>query len=185
MVNGHILTLPSLDRLPLLGEESLWYRIIIDEAQCIKNKSTKAAIGACCLRAKTRWCMTGTPMMNNVQELYSLIKFLGIEPYCQQENFSRDFIRPLKGTSAHPKERAMRKLQTLLKAILLRRTKQSTIDGRPILNLPERTTNFQEASFTEDEHQFYRGTESPSYVMLETCDTETDEPCYSTRLVIS
>lgn len=51
------------DYLPLLGDECQWYRVIIDEAQCIKNKSTKAAIGASLLKAKTRFCMTGTPMM--------------------------------------------------------------------------------------------------------------------------
>ena len=51
------------DYLPLLGDECHWYRIIIDEAQCIKNKNTKAAIGASLLKAKTRFCMTGTPMM--------------------------------------------------------------------------------------------------------------------------
>ena len=147
------------DHLPLLGDQCLWYRIIIDEAQCIKNKNTKAAIGACCLRAKTRWCMTGTPMMNNVQELYSLIKFLDIEPYCQQENFNRDFTKPLtKATSEEGKQKAMRKLQTLLKAILLRRTKKSQIDGKPILNLPERTTVAEEAIFSDDEKDFYQGT---------------------------
>ena len=51
------------DTLPLLGEDSQWYRVIIDEAQCIKNKNTKAATGASLLQAKTRFCMTGTPMM--------------------------------------------------------------------------------------------------------------------------
>lgn len=51
------------DYLPLLGDECQWYRVIIDEAQCIKNKNTKAAVGASLLQAKTRFCMTGTPMM--------------------------------------------------------------------------------------------------------------------------
>ena len=51
------------DHLPLLGDECKWYRVIIDEAQCIKNKATKAAQGANQLQALTRFCMTGTPMM--------------------------------------------------------------------------------------------------------------------------
>lgn len=48
------------DYLPLLGEESKWFRVIIDEAQCIKNKATKAALGAFHLQALTRFCMTGS-----------------------------------------------------------------------------------------------------------------------------
>ncbi len=74
--------------------------------------------------------------------------------------FSRDFTRPLKGNSEGLKTKAMRQLQALLKAILLRRTKKSQIDGRPILNLPERTTNACHASFSDDEAAFYSALES-------------------------
>ena len=52
------------DYLPLLGDDCKWYRIIIDEAQCIKNKNTKAAIGAALLQAEPRFCMTGPPMVS-------------------------------------------------------------------------------------------------------------------------
>jgi len=148
------------DYLPLLGDQCTWYRVIIDEAQCIKNKNTKAAVGASLLQAKTRFCMTGTPMMNNVTELFSLIHFLRIKPYCEADKFSRDFTRPLKGNSQSAKARSMRQLQALLKAILLRRTKKSQIDGKPILNLPERTTNADHAAFSQDEDDFYRALES-------------------------
>ena len=148
------------DYLPLLGDECQWYRVIIDEAQCIKNKNTKAAVGAAMLQAKTRFCMTGTPMMNNVTELFSLIHFLRIKPYCEADRFSKDFTRPLKGNSESAKTKAMRQLQALLKAILLRRTKKSQIDGKPILDLPERTTEPCHAAFSEDEATFYSALES-------------------------
>jgi len=54
----------------------------------------------------------------------------------------------------------MRKLQALLKAVLLRRTKKSTIDGHAILTLPERTTEIQHAVFSEDEQTFYQALET-------------------------
>ena len=47
------------DSLPMLGDECYWYRVIIDEAQCIKNKGTKASLAAFALKAKYRLCMTG------------------------------------------------------------------------------------------------------------------------------
>jgi SNF2 family DNA or RNA helicase len=75
-------------KFPFLGETSRWYRVILDEAQCIKNKNTKAALAASHLQAQTRFCLTGTPMMNGVHELYSLIHFLRIRPYNEYSRFT-------------------------------------------------------------------------------------------------
>ena len=74
--------------LPILGNSCKWYRVIIDEAQCIKNRGTKAAQACYSIASKYRWCMSGTPMMNNVTELYSLIHFLRIGPYNNIERFN-------------------------------------------------------------------------------------------------
>ena len=63
-------------------------RVILDEAQNIKNRATKSAKAVYELQSLTRFCMSGTPMMNNVGELFSLIHFLQIKPYCEYEKFS-------------------------------------------------------------------------------------------------
>ncbi|KAL8948238.1 MAG: hypothetical protein Q9222_005561 [Ikaeria aurantiellina] len=154
------------DRLPLLGDECKWYRVIIDEAQCIKNKNTKAALGACELQAQFRFCMSGTPMQNSVTELYSLIRFLRIKPYNEQHRFTTDFTKPLRSTFDDDKQRGMQKLQALLKAILLRRDKKSTIDGKPILSLPERTIESQHTEFSQDEQAFYSHLEGKSQLQF-------------------
>lgn len=78
---------PMKKLFPLLGPKSAFYRVILDEAQCIKNKGTNASRAAKELRALTRFCLTGTPMMNNVGELYSLIHFLRIKPYNEWSRF--------------------------------------------------------------------------------------------------
>lgn len=83
-----------------------------------------------------------------------------LNQYCEPENFRRDFTTPLKGSSDGAKSRAMRKLQALLKAILLRRTKKSQIDGKSILDLPERTTEQSHAVFSDDELAFYQALET-------------------------
>ena len=134
--------------------------MILDEAQCIKNKSTQTAKGACILNAKYRFCMTGTPMMNNVDELYSLVRFLRIKPYCEWERFRMDFTTPLKSSHDFTRDKAMRTLQVLCKAIMLRRTKKSTFEGKPILVLPERTTEVNNPEFSEDEMNFYQALEN-------------------------
>ncbi|TGO31691.1 hypothetical protein BHYA_0432g00020 [Botrytis hyacinthi] len=143
---------------PLLGPRSRFYRVILDEAQSIKNKATKSAASACRLRALTRFCLTGTPMMNNITELYSLIKFLRIRPYSNWSAFTKDFGCLSKGGS-HTEEylrKTMQRLQGVLKAILLRRTKKSRIDGKPIINLPPKLENIDHVVFSKDEQEFYQ-----------------------------
>jgi SNF2 family DNA or RNA helicase len=154
---------------PLLGDKSKWYRVILDEAQCIKNPLAQSAKAACHLHSLTRFCLTGTPMMNGVHELYSLIRFLRIKPYNEQKRFNEAFGKPLKPSatqSANGVAKALKMLQALLKAILLRRTKKSEIDGRPILNLLERTNIVEHAVFNEDESNFYAALESKSAIQF-------------------
>ncbi|KAJ3505689.1 hypothetical protein NLJ89_g7288 [Agrocybe chaxingu] len=58
-----------------------WKRIVLDEAHNIKERSTNTAKAAFELKAKYRWCLSGTPLQNRVGELYSLIRFLGGDPF--------------------------------------------------------------------------------------------------------
>ncbi|ORZ20124.1 SNF2 family N-terminal domain-domain-containing protein [Lobosporangium transversale] len=58
-----------------------WYRIILDEAHNIKERSCNTARSAFALEADRKWCLSGTPMQNRVGELYSLIRFMQADPY--------------------------------------------------------------------------------------------------------
>lgn len=53
----------------------------LDEAHNIKERSTNTAKAAFELEAKYRWCLSGTPLQNRVGELYSLVRFLGGDPF--------------------------------------------------------------------------------------------------------
>jgi len=59
---------PREPPLMLLGEDSRFYRIVIDEAQWIKNKDTQSSKGCSDLKAKYRLCLSGTPMQNSCDE---------------------------------------------------------------------------------------------------------------------
>ena len=104
--------------------------------------------------------------MNSIDELYSLVKFLRISPWMDSHKFSSNFSRPLKGHSDTAKRQAMEKLQVLLKAILLRRTKKSVIDGKPILDLPPRTTEAKHAAFSEDESAVYQALQTQTQLQF-------------------
>lgn len=133
-----------------------FYRVILDEAHSVKSKITRASKAVCRLDSTFRWCLTGTPMQNNVDELQSLIKFLRIAPYNDQTKFSKDISRGLVNGSTS----SMQKLQVLIKSIMLRRKKDSKIDGKPILVLPPRSIELIENVFEEDdEDDYYRSLE--------------------------
>lgn len=152
--------------LPLMGRSSYFHRIVLDEAQNIKNKNTKAAAAAYHLQADYRWCLSGTPMQNNVDEIYSLIKFCRIRPYHDYDKFAKDISRPLKRVTSYGKDQAMERLQALLRAVLLRRTKKSEIDGQPIIQLPEKHTVEERAIFGKDELDFYKALEQQSQIQF-------------------
>lgn len=63
-------------------------------------------------------------------------------------------------------ETAMKKLQALLKAILLRRVKTSLIDGKPIITLPPKTEEIQHVVFNKDELDFYKALETKTQIMF-------------------
>ncbi|KAJ3239466.1 hypothetical protein HDU81_005909 [Chytriomyces hyalinus] len=133
-----------------------WHRVILDEAHLIKNKNTRSARACTQLTATHRWCLTGTPIQNNIGELYSLINFLKIKPYSAWDKFRDDIEQPFK-QGKH--KRVMKRVQALLKAICLRRTKNSTLDGKPIISLPEKTVELVEVAFTPAEREFYKSLE--------------------------
>ncbi|RYP87178.1 hypothetical protein DL770_004829 [Monosporascus sp. CRB-9-2] len=152
---------------PLLSPRSLWYRVILDEAQCIKNAKTLTAKAVYRLKSQYRWCLSGTPMMNSVSELSSLIAFLRIEPYCAPDKFARSFgCLSSNRAGGYHKNDAMKKLQVLLKSIMLRRTKDSKIDGQPIIELPPKVEEIVHVVFDKDEEQYYQDLEKNSQVQF-------------------
>ena len=58
-----------------------WFRIVLDEAHVIKDRSTSTAKAVYGLVSLYKWCLSGTPLQNRVSELYSLVRFLRTDPY--------------------------------------------------------------------------------------------------------
>lgn len=150
----------------LFGDTRMFHRIILDEAHKIKNRRAQCSIAVAQLNAKYRLCMTGTPFMNNTAEIYSLIRFLHIKPYDYWPRFSEDIASPLRGWNEDEHAAAMRKLQALFRSITLRRTKDSYLDGQPIIKLPELSTAPTAAVFNEDQQAFYDALEHKQQIRL-------------------
>ncbi|EEQ88289.1 hypothetical protein RJZ56_000450 [Blastomyces dermatitidis] len=158
-----------------------WYRIILDEAHTIKNRNAKATQAACALRSEYRWCLTGTPMQNNLDELQSLINFLRIKPYNDLAAWREQITKPLNNGRGGL---AIRRLQVYLKAFMKRRTKdvlkldgglgQGSSDSKGEnkesphgFRITNREVLKVEAEFTPAERAFYKRLEQRTDKTLE------------------
>ncbi|CAH2053259.1 unnamed protein product [Thlaspi arvense] len=135
-----------------------WLRVVLDEAQTIKNHRTLVAKACCTLRAKRRWCLSGTPIQNTIEDLYSYFRFLRYNPYAVYKFFYSTIKAPISKNSLN----GYKKLQAVLRAIMLRRTKGTLLDGKPIINLPPKKLNLSKVDFSVEERSFYKKLEADS-----------------------
>lgn len=130
-----------------------YWRVILDEAHMIKNRQSKTAKACYEISATHRWTLTGTPIVNRLEDLFSLVRFLRVEPW---NNFSfwKTFI-----TAPYEKGDFMRALdvvQTVLEPIVLRRTKDmKTPDGEALVPLPPRTITVEKVILSPPERDVY------------------------------
>ena len=130
-----------------------YFRIILDEAHYIKNRNSKTAKACYELAARHRWALTGTPIVNRLEDLFSLVRFLKVEPW---SNFSfwKTFITvPFE---AGEFIRALDVVQTVLEPLVLRRTKDmKTPSGEALVPLPLRTIEIDKIDLSQDERDVY------------------------------
>lgn len=154
-----------------------WHRIVLDEAHTIRNRSTAISRSCCALQGVHRWAMTGTPIVNSAEDVFSLFKFLWFRPFCDIRFFNSRILSriqkvrrrpdedqaPRRGPSAASQRKGVRELQVALAAVTMRRRKDSTFGGAPIVSLPPRTVNVVQIPFaTPEERSFYDSIEQKS-----------------------
>ncbi|XP_059417696.1 transcription termination factor 2 [Carassius carassius] len=125
-----------------------WARVILDEAHNIKNPKVQTSMAVCKLRARSHWAVTGTPIQNNLLDMYSLLKFLRCSPF--------DEYKLWKAQVDNGSKRGGERLNILTRALLLRRTKdQLDAAGKPLVSLPDRTCEVHRLKLSEDEQAVY------------------------------
>ncbi|KAL8104947.1 DNA repair protein RAD5B [Apium graveolens] len=129
-----------------------WHRVVLDEAHTIKSSKTQAAQAAFALSSYCRWCLTGTPLQNSLEDIYSLLCFLHVEPWCNWAWWHKLIQKPYENGD----HRGLKLIKAILRPLMLRRSKD-TVDkhGRPILVLPPTDIQVIECNQSEAERDFY------------------------------
>ncbi|KAF9583253.1 DNA helicase rad5 [Lunasporangiospora selenospora] len=131
-----------------------FHRVVLDEAHHIKSRMTKTAKACYALSSSRRWVVTGTPIQNKLEDLFSLVHFLRVEPW-SDFSFWRTFVSiPFESKD---KDKALKILTSVLEPLVLRRTKSTKDEnGDPIVMLPERTVEIEYLTFSEQENDIYQ-----------------------------
>ena len=124
-------------------------RVILDEGHSIRTATTKAARAAFSVLARSRWALTGTPIVNSLKDLHSLVRFIGLTGGLERfEVFNDVLIRPLKAGL----QDASLLLQALMGSICLRRRKEMAFID---LRLPQLTEYINKVSWLPHEREKY------------------------------
>ncbi|KAM5263916.1 E3 ubiquitin-protein ligase SHPRH isoform 2-T2 [Ctenodactylus gundi] len=128
---------------PLVAVE--WWRICLDEAQMVECPTVKAAEMAQRLTGINRWCISGTPVQRGLEDLFGLVVFLGIEPYCVKHWWIQLLYRPYcKKNPQH--------LYSFIAKIMWRSAKKDVLDQ---IQIPPQTEELHWLHFSPVERHFY------------------------------
>lgn len=124
-----------------------WETVVLDEAQAIKNMTTKRSQAAMQLKAGFRIATTGTPVENRLDELWNLFRFLNPGLLGSHQAFSERFGTPIERDQ---NKAARTLLKKLIRPFILRRTKSQVLE-----ELPPRTDILQRVELSTEEAAFY------------------------------
>ncbi len=124
-----------------------WQTVVLDEAQAIKNMATKRSKAAMSLQSGFKLLTTGTPIENNLGELWNLFRFINPGLLGSLERFNQTFANPIE---RNQDKQARNQLRKLIQPFILRRTKSQVLD-----ELPSRTEVTLHVELSQDEKAFY------------------------------
>ena len=127
-----------------------WRRIVVDEAQNIKNPRSAQSKAVRSLSAPSRIAMTGTPIENRLMDMWSLFSFLNPGLLGTSAQFARAYEKPIQRDGD---QQRLRQLQRLVQPFILRRLKT---DSSIIGDLPEKLEQKVYCSLTNEQASLYQ-----------------------------
>ncbi|MPZ89349.1 MAG: ATP-dependent helicase, partial [Nitriliruptorales bacterium] len=131
-------------------EQYDWNRVVLDEAQAVKNSLSQSAKAVRRLRAEHRVALTGTPMENRLAELWSIMDFLNPGILGSSELFRTRYAIPVE---RHGQTEPAERLRTITRPYVLRRLKT---DPHIINDLPDKIEIKQYCHLTTEQASLYQ-----------------------------
>ncbi len=135
-----------------------WNIVLLDEAQMVKNSSSKRAESVLSLKSLHKILTTGTPIENHLGELWSLFHFLNPTLFGTKTMFKRKFVDPIQ---KYGEKKASERLQKLVSPFILRRLKKDVL-----LELPGKTEIILHVELNTQEREFYNSLRSTVLIKL-------------------
>ena len=129
-----------------------WDRLLLDEAQDVKNPATKRARALRRVQARRRVAMTGTPIENRLGELWAIMDIVNPGLLGSRDWFDRTFAKPIE---AYGDERALERLRSIVGPFVLSRAKDAP---EVELELPPLTIEKDFCRLTVEQASLYRAT---------------------------
>jgi superfamily II DNA or RNA helicase len=148
-----------------LLKKQTWQLIVLDEAQAIKNSTTKRAKAVFQLSGTFKLALTGTPIENHLGELWSLFRFLNPGFLSTEKNFFQNFIVPIE---KHKNEMVRDTLRKLIRPFILRRLKHEVLK-----ELPPRIEQNIEIELSEQEQALYEAIRAKAVEHIENMEEVT------------
>ncbi len=126
--------------------------VILDESQNIKNPSSKSFKSVKLLNSKYKLILSGTPVENSVNDLWTQMSFINPGLLGSQQFFQNEFVAPIEKKKDEEKAR---KLQALIKPFILRRTKEQVAT-----ELPPKTEHLFYCQMSEEQAEVYENVKS-------------------------
>ena len=127
--------------------KQMFHYVILDESQNIKNTTTQTTQAAFLLKADHRLALSGTPVENNLSELYSLFRFLNPTMFGSLEDFNSRYAAPIQKDNDKDTLLALRRK---IFPFMLRRLKRDVLK-----DLPDRIEQTLYVEMTKEQHDFY------------------------------
>ena len=148
-----VITTYGITRIDVLLLKDFFFEyIILDESQNIKNASSKSFQAVTELKSRYKLILSGTPVENSVNDLWTQMSFINPGLLGNQAYFQNNFVIPIEKKKDEDKAQ---RLQTLIKPFILRRTKEQVAT-----ELPSKTENLFYSEMSEDQSDRYEKVKS-------------------------
>ncbi len=128
-------------------KEEKFHMVVLDESQNIKNLNAKASKAVMLLQADHRLALSGTPLENNLGELYSLFRFLNPAMFGIPSDFAKNYLNPIqKGDN----KAVVKELKKKIYPFILRRLKKEVLT-----ELPDKVEQTLFVDMTPDQERLY------------------------------